>query len=309
MTAPVSGRAWVGGAVVPIEQACVPVLDRGFLYADSVYDTVRTYGQRPFLLGDHLDRLRRSAEQLWIPVPWSDRELVEIVDLLLEDWPAGEASLRLMVTRGEGGSGLAFPEPTRPRLVVLCRPATGVPVELKEQGVALARPDGADRRDGRVPADVKSGSYLTNVLTLRQARAQGGFEGLLRAADGTWAEGTTSNLFAVRDGGLHTPGMQGSILPGVTRALVLALAAAAGLAVREEPLDDAALDSADELFLTASIKEVVPVVRLDGQPVGEGTVGPVTRRLQSLFGDAVTQLQGDGAMRLRERYPQAVSWA
>jgi branched-subunit amino acid aminotransferase/4-amino-4-deoxychorismate lyase len=302
------GRAWVEGAVVPIEQARVPVLDRGFLYADSVYDTVRTYDHRPFLLGDHIDRLRRSAEQLWLPVPWSDGEIEGIVDALLAGWPPGEASLRLIVTRGEGGSGLAFPEPQAPRLIVLARPAGGLPAGAKHDGVAIARPRVPTKRDGRVPPDVKSGSYLANVLTLRDARDHGGFEGLLRAKDGTWAEGTTSNLFVVRGGRLFTPGVAGSILPGVTRALVLALAAEAGVEAVEGPIDDAALTGADEIFLTASIKEVVPAVRLDGEPVGQGTPGPATRDLQRRFDAAVVRLQAAGASRLRQVYPDAFGW-
>lgn len=293
------GLAWLGGRVLSLGEAAVPVSDRGFLFADSVYETVRTYGGRPFLLGDHLDRLRRSAQALFMPVPWPDDELTAAIDELLEAW-GRDSALRIMVTRGEGGSGLDLPSPQRPRLVLLCRPLQPYPQEVYVEGVRLGLPALATAKDGSVPAWVKSGSYLANVLALREVRQRGGFEALLRGADGTWAEGATSNLFVVRDGVVHTPGVRDSILPGITRRLVLTLARRGGLAVRESPLSDEELFAADEVFLTASIKEVVPVVRIDDAVVGTGRPGPVTRRLMAEFADAVTALQSAGVTRLAD---------
>ncbi|MEE2828149.1 MAG: aminotransferase class IV, partial [Myxococcota bacterium] len=132
-----AGRAWVDGQVLPLEEARVPVTDRGFLYADSIYDTARTYQQRPFLLGDHLDRLRLSGEALGIEVPWEDEELDSIVLRLLEDWPRDrEASIRLVVTRGDGGHGLALPATVRPRLVVLGRLLDPLEPDFYREGAA-----------------------------------------------------------------------------------------------------------------------------------------------------------------------------
>ncbi len=295
-----SGLAYVGGQIVPLDQATVPVTDRGFLLADSVFDTVRTYGGRPLLLGEHLDRLRRSAQELFLPVPWSDAELSAAIDGLLAAW-AGEASLRIMVTRGDGGSGLRLPEPQRPRLVILLRPLSPPDPALYDSGVPVIRARGG--KAGGVPAHVKSGSYLGNVLALREAQQRGGFEALLQGTDGSWAEATTSNLFLVQAGRLITPGVADHILPGITRALVLAVARAAGLEVVEEPVDDAVLESAAEAFLTSSIKEVLPIVRLDDQPVGQGTPGPVTQRLRALFAEAVATIQEQGHSRLAEAFP------
>lgn len=293
------GLCWIDGRVVPLAEATVPVTDRAFLLADSVFDTVRTYGGRPLLLGDHLDRLRRSAAELFLPVPWSDARLTAVVEELLAAW-SGEATLRLMVTRGDGGSGLRLPEPQTPRLVVLLRPLNPPEPGLVERGVAVVRATGG--KDAGVPAHVKSGSYLGNVLALREARARGGYEALLRGPDGTWAEATTSNLFVVRGGVLITPGAAEHILPGITRALVLAAARADGLEVAERPVDDALLGSAEEAFLTSSIKEVLPVVLLDGQPVGDGAPGPVTARVRGLFRRAVDRIQAGGHDRLVEAF-------
>lgn len=291
------GLAWVDGDVVPLASASLPLTDRGVLFADSVFDTVRTYAGRPFLLGDHLDRLRLSAEALFLPVPWSDEELAGVVDSLLARFE-GEANLRVMITRGDGGSGLALPEPQRPRLVALCRPLSPPPPAAYRDGVRVVRAPGQGAKSSGVPAHVKSGSYLASVLALREARSRGGYEALLRAADGTWAEATTSNLFVVRGGVLHTPGVADDILPGITRALVLALAKEEGIATVEGPVDDVALAAADELFLTSSIKEVLPAVQVDEEPVGAGRPGPVTHRLRAAFAAATERLQALAAQRL-----------
>ena len=298
------GVAWIDGRVLPLAEARVPVTDRGFLFADSVFDTIRTYSGRPFLLGDHLDRLRRSADALTLPVPWSDAFLTDAIDsTLVARRFAGDAAIRVMVTRGEGGSGLAFPEPTVPRLVILCRPAPAMSEDARAHGVSLARPDRSHAKARTVPGHVKSGAYLPNVLALREGRSQGGFEALLVGDDGSWSEATTSNLFAVLDGQIVTPGEAAGILPGITRALVLAVARSRGLTVTVRSLWDVDLDGADELLVTSSIKEVLPAVLLDGQPVGRGEAGPVTRTLQRGFRDAVEALGAHGARRMVELFP------
>lgn len=296
---PFEGLAWVEGEVLPMAEARVPVTDRSFLYADSIYDTVRTYGRRPFLLGDHLDRLRRSGEALSLPVPWRDSELFAIAADLMEAWPEGsEASLRLIVTRGDGGHGLALPVPTVPRLVVMARPLLPPSPSLYKGGVRLGRPPEQLARGSAIAAHVKSGSYLANVLALQAVRQRGAFEGLLRGEDGCWAEATTSNLFVVRGGVLHTPGARDHILPGVTRALVLALANQGGIPVTERPIFDADLESAEEIFLTSSIKEILPVSHLDDDRVGEESPGPLTERLSALYREAVHRLLEEGVTRL-----------
>jgi branched-chain amino acid aminotransferase len=298
-----SGLAFIDGRIVPLDEARVPILDRGFLYADSVFETIRGYGRRPFLLGDHLDRLRRSAGRLFIPLPWEDEELEGIVASLIEESSLPELVLRITVTRGEGGSGLSFPEPQRPRLIVMCRALPDLPPGLQQDGVSVYLPEHSTAKTGRVPADVKSGSYLANVLALREARAKGGFDALLRGADGTWSEGTTANLFVVRDGRIHTPAISNDILAGITRALVLAVSREADLDVEEGPIGDGLLFGADEVFLTSSIKEVVPVVRLEGRSLGDGRPGPTTRCVQGLFRIGVERVLAAGATRLADVFP------
>lgn len=295
-----AGRAWVDGRTTPLEQACVPVTDRGFLLGDGCFDSVRTYDRHPFLLGEHLDRLRKSAAALYLEVPWSDAELTSVIDDVLAGWPEDrEAVLRIMVTRGDGGHGLLLPEPQVPRLVVLARPQPRWPERVRTEGIGVGLPAGSVSKDTAVPAHVKSANYLAGVLALREARASGASEALLRAPDGTWSEATTSNLFVVRDDVIRTPGAE-HVLPGVTRALALAVAREAGLAVVEAPVGDAELHGADEVFITSSVKEVVPVVRLDSVPVGDGRPGPVTTRVIGLFSEGVARIEAAGATRLAD---------
>ncbi len=299
-----SGSAWLDGRIVPLSEARVPVSDRGFLFADSVFETVRTYDHVPFLLGDHLDRLRRSANKLLLPVPWSDQHLSAVVADLLADWPASEeAVLRIMVTRGEGGNGIALPEPQNPRLVVLCRPLVALSSELYRRGVKVVVPSSTRGKHHAVPADVKSGSYLANVLALAEARSLGGFEALLRGADGSLSEATTSNLFLVKDGILLTPGVGDQILPGITRALVLVLAQSMNLVASEGRVTEQQLFSADEVFLTSSLKEVLPVCAVGDHVVGREVPGPLTRELMEAFASRTRALTSQGVVRLSEALP------
>ena len=296
-----AGAAWIDGAVVPLAEARVPVTDRGFLFADSVFDTVRTYAGAPFLMGDHLDRLRRSAGALSMPVPWSDDDLVDIVasTIAAQGFP-GESSLRIIVTRGDGGSGLAFPVPQRPRLVVLSRPVPPYSA-MRAAGVGLVRPSEHEGKRG-VLGHIKSGDYLENVLALNEGQRAGGLEALMRGADGSWGEATTSNLFAVHGERVTTPGLDAGILPGVTRGLVMATLRAAGVELVERSLFDADLDAADELFITSSLKEIMPAVTLDARRLGDGP-GPVTQRVQALFAAAAQRIQDEGIRRLADAFP------
>ena len=297
------GSAWIDGRVVPLSEARVPVTDRGFLFADSVFDTVRTYRGQPFLLGDHLDRLRASAATLFLPVPWPDSFLHEAVHATLATRGfVGEASVRIVVTRGDGGSGLSFPDPQVPRLVVLCRPTPTAYEGLAAVGVELVRPVDHVGKGG-VPGHVKSGNYLGNVLALHEGQRAGGMESLMRGPDGSWGEATTSNLFAVQGGALVTPGPAAGVLPGITRALVLAVARDAGLDVAERSLFDGDLEAADELFITSSLKEVLPATALDGAVVGDGAPGPVTRHLQVLVDAAIQRIVAQAHARLTEAFP------
>lgn len=286
----------VDGALVPPEQATVSVLDRGFLYGDSVYEVVRTYGRRPFELDAHLQRLERSAERLGLALPWGGartrRELARTLaafpppgppDPAAAPWNQGQVSLRVVMTRGAGELGLDPALATGPRAIVIASPLAAPPLAAYRAGVACRIVGVRHESPGAVDPGAKTGAHLANVLAVREARQAGAHEALLLGAGGEVTEGASSNVFAVRGGELVTPPLAAGILAGVTRGLVLQLAREAGLPAREARLRPEDLAAADELFITSTAREVLPVTALDGRPVGDGRVGPATTRLGALF--------------------------
>ncbi len=286
----------VDGVLVPPDQAVVSVFDRGFLYGDSVYEVIRTYGGRPFEVAAHLARMRRSAARLALVLPWNDERLgAEIARALAASaggdppdpgaapWNRRERSVRVIVTRGSGELGLDPALAVEPRAIVIATALRGPPADAYRTGVACRivaiRHDAPDAVD----TTAKTGAHLGNVLALAEARAAGAHEALLLDRDGLLTEGASSNLFAVREGRVETPPLAAGILEGVTRGVVLALARRAGLEVRQHAMRPAELMTAEEAFLTSTAREILPVTSVDGQAVGSGRVGPVTTRLHALF--------------------------
>jgi branched-chain amino acid aminotransferase len=277
-------RVHVGGRVVPPERAQVSVFDRGFLYGDSVYETIATVGGRPFALLEHLDRLARSGERIGLAVP--PRSVLEAaIAVTLAEAGNAESRIRVMVTRGEGGGDLDPALGGTPQLIVIVGPLHGPSAEMYEKGVAVEIVSIA-RNDARaIDPAVKSGNYLNNVLALGEARRRSGaYEAILCAPNGSVAEGATSNLFAVCGGQVRTPALSVGILDGVTRGKVLALCRQHGLPwVEVDHLAPDEVRSAQEVFITSSTRGVLPVTTVDRQPVGDGRPGPMTRRLLDLY--------------------------
>lgn len=273
-------------------EPAVPVLDRGFLYGDGAFEVLRTYGGRPFAMQPHLDRLRRSCERLSIPVEADDAALVEEIQRALELGGNDESYVRIMITRGVTEMGLAVPAQTRPRRVVVVMPLKKQPPEMYTDGVELATVVGGRALDGTGAAGAKASNYLPNVLSLSAAQARGGYEALSVGPGGELLEGSTSNLFFVREGELHTPSVVLGILDGITRATVLEAAARLSLQVHEGLYFPPDLYSADEAFITSSLREVVPVVRADGVAIGDGRPGALTRRVHEAFGALVRERVG-----------------
>jgi branched-chain amino acid aminotransferase len=273
---------WVSidGALSPAAEARISALDDGFTLGDGVYETLRTYGGRPFHLDLHLQRLRASAGRIGIDIPQDDAELAARVDALLARGGHAESYLRLIVTRGPGDITYRFENLPPPPVVIFARAFAGYPDTHHDPGIPVAivpiRRNPAEAAD---PA-IKSCSLLNSVLAAREAHARGALEGILLNVRGEVAEGHASNVFAVRRGVLHTPPLDAGILAGITRELVLRLARERGVEVHEAPLLPEELRSADEAFVTSSVREVMPIARIDGQPLGAGRPGPVTLALR-----------------------------
>lgn len=286
----------VNGAVTPIDRACIPAIDHGFLYGDGVYETIRTYERRPFSLSGHLERLERSAAAIRLVLPWSREEVGSAVAGTLASARAseplfdGEFAIRIMVTRGTGPLGYDPELCPRPSLVVLVTRLRETTEQEREVGVpaviASIRRNPIEALDPRI----KSSNLLNNILAAQQARDAGAVEAILFSMSGFLAEGTLSNVFFVKDGRVMTPSIDCGILSGITREILLDILdkdgrpAAIGCYQREE------LASADEIFLTSTTREILPVATLDGRAVGAGGRGPVTQRLQALFRHRVAEL-------------------
>jgi D-alanine transaminase len=270
------------GQLLPLSEVKVSALDRGFLFGDAVYEVLRVYGGRAWLADGHFTRLGRSLREVRI-------EGVDVGRLrrrMEETVSAGgfqEAMVYLQVTRGAAPRSHPFPTETPPLELLWVQEYEDHHEEGRRDGSRVSLQP--DIRWGR--CDIKSTNLLANVLAMQAAREAGCGEALLYLPDGTLTEGSQSSLFGVMDGCLRTHPAGPHILPGVTRDFVLGLARRVGVPVREQPVRLGDLERVTELFLTGTTSEVLPVTEVDGRAVGEGGPGPITRRLQEAYRQAV----------------------
>jgi branched-chain amino acid aminotransferase len=275
--------ASVDGHITPAAEARVSVLDNGFTFGDGAYETLRTYGGRPFALARHLRRLRASVARLGFDLPLSDDELRARLEALLAAAGNAEAYIRLLVTRGVGDCSYHFERVQGPTVVMLTKPHVAPAERAYEEGVAVALVDVRRNSPRALDPAIKASSLLNNVLATRAAQAHGAFEALMLNEQGEVCEGAGSNVFVVRQGRVSTPPLAAGILAGITREILMELAPAAGHVVHEQTLTVAELRAADEAFLTSTLKEVLPIGALDGLAVGNGHPGPVTRALLAAY--------------------------
>jgi branched-chain amino acid aminotransferase len=273
----------IDGAIVPPAEARVSVFDRGFLYGDAVFEVLRTYRGIPFALDEHLARLRRSAERVAIELPVDDRTLGAEVERAVAASGNAESYVRIVVTRGSGPLSLDPDTAEHPLRVVLVETVTPPPPEAYSRGVGAVLVHTRRTVDETAAAGAKVTNYLANLLAVREAKARGAHEALIVDAHGHVVEGASSNVFVVHGGRVATPPETAGILAGITRRRILSAAGGLGLAVEERVLSVADVTGADEVFITSSIRELLPVVRIDGRPVGAGAPGPVARALHSEF--------------------------
>ena len=276
-------RVYIDGAVRLPEEAKVSVLDRGFLYGDSVYETIGTMYGRLFAASDHLDRLERSARRIGLRVP-PRAEIEAAIAQTIAAAENPETRVRVMLTRGVGKLDLDPASCDDCRLVVIAFPLGAPTPEMFAKGVSVAIVSVTRNSPRAIDPAVKSGNYLNNVLALGEARrTSGAYEAILCADDGSVAEGASSNVFAVVRGEVWTPQPEVGILDGITRAKVMDLGRGAGVRIVERRVQPDELRAADEAFLTSATRGVLPVTVIDGQRVGTGVPGPITRQLMALY--------------------------
>ncbi len=274
----VSLTVYLNGQFLPYEQASIPVEDRAFLLADGIYEVIRVYGGKPFCMEQHLERLARSARELKMPEP-DLAQLDEVSRKLVAINNLSEATIYMQISRGAYSPRThAFPTgEVRPNVLVIARPFADAE-ELRQKGArAITVPD---QRWAR--CDIKSTSLLPNALAKQQAAEAGAYEAIF-IRDGFAIEGSSSNFMAVIDGEVRTYPKCNYILGGITRDVVLRLARELGYPVREEGIPLAALSACTEAWVTSTTSEIMPIVEIDGKPVGDGRPGPVCRALSEAF--------------------------
>ncbi|ADE04873.1 aminotransferase class IV [Haloferax volcanii] len=289
-------RYHVDGDLVPAESASVPVTDRGFLYGDAAFETLRAYGGEVFHWDAHADRLAETCDALGMDHGLSDDDLRARIDETLAANDLDEAYVRLSVTRGSQGGRLTPAEAVDPRVVVIVEPLSrgGRGSDPVWDGPATVQTVKTRRiPDRSLPARAKTHNYLNGILARVELRVTGADEALMLDADGYVTEGATSNLFFVDDNALCTPSLDGPVLPGITRRVVLDLARQEGIPIRERRFTPDDVRDANEAFLTNSTWELRPVETVDGIEVGDG---PVTKLLSRLYDDYVERRHygGDG---------------
>ena len=278
----------VDGRIAGERDAVVSVFDHGFLFGEGVYEVMRTYRQRPFLYAPHMRRLRASADRIALRVPVTDEDIAARIDATIAAAAlAGEAYVRLLVTRGVGDIVYDLAACPTPTIVVIVKAHVELAPTIYEDGARIALVSVVRNHPGSVNPLIKSNNLLNNALAMQEAYRRGAMEALMRNHRGELCECASSNIFLVSDGVLRTPPTDAGLLAGVTRAFVLELAARAGIPAREETLREADLDAADEVFFTSTTREIVPVSRVDDRVVGSGKPGPVTARLREAFAAAI----------------------
>lgn len=281
---------FINGSIVSEGDAKVSVLDRGFLYGDGVFETLRAYSGAIFRCDNHIDRLFGSAEAIYLKIPFTRDYLEEALYKCLKANYLRDAYLRLSITRGKTKTGLDIEEGARPTFVIVSRAFTGYPEDIYRRGIPAAVV-----RTRRIPPsalspEIKSLNFLNNILARAEAAHIGAMEGIMLSTEGYVAEGTVSNVFIVKDGVIKTPPLNVGVLNGVTRSTVIELAKENSLPLIEQPFYPEELYQADECFVTSTLYEVMPVTSLNDKPLGNGKPGEKTIRLLNLFRDLTSKL-------------------
>lgn len=270
-------QVYLNGKFLPPDQARVSVFDRGFIFGDGVYEVIPVFGGRLFRLPHHLSRLDASLGAIRLRNPHTQQEWNDIFTRLLATG-SGDQSIYLQITRGVAPRDHAFPPNITPTVFAYAQPLKYSPPEQLAQGVAAVT--AADIRWQR--CDIKAIALLANALLRQEAIDQGAVEAIL-VRDGLVTEGAASNIFVIKNGRLVTPLKGPFILPGITRDLVVEIARARGIPCDELPVKIETLTSADEVWLTSSTKEILPITRIDGKPVGDGKPGAMHARMFALY--------------------------
>jgi len=283
----VTPTIWLDGEWCDRQTAMISVYDHGLLYGDGVFEGIRVYGGKIFRLEDHLDRLYDSAKAIWLSIPMERKELAAVTREAVSRSGIAEAYVRHVITRGVGDLGLDPRKCPRASVIIIVDTIKLWPEQVYETGLTVITAGTPIPQRESLSPRVKSLNYLPHIMAKVEGIQAGADEVLMLDSSGAVAEGSGQNVFVVKNGRISTPPPHAGILKGVTRQVVMELAAAAGYPVDQTMLNRYDLYTADEAFFTGTASEIVGIRQLDGRVIGTGKSGPVTQDLRSRFHDLV----------------------
>ncbi|MDH5407783.1 MAG: D-amino acid aminotransferase [Gammaproteobacteria bacterium] len=269
---------YLNGEYLPVDQAKVPVLDRGFIFGDGIYEVIPVYGGTLFRLEEHLIRLDNSLQAVRISNPFKHSEWQEMLESLLQKNSGTDQSVYVQITRGVAQRDHGFPENTQPTIFAMVNPLITPTVDALQQGISAITVNDIRWQN----CHIKAIALLPNILMRQQALDKGATEAIM-IRDGNVTEGAASNIFVIKDGIIRTPPKSNHLLPGITRDLVVELAHANELPCEEVSISEAELNNADEIWLTSSTKEIMPVTQLNDNIRNDGQPGPVWQQMYAIF--------------------------
>lgn len=278
-----AGQVYVSGKLFPKEEARISVYDHGLLYGDGVFEGIRAYGGKVFRLREHVVRLYDSARALFLEIPMTQSDMASAIEETVRANGIKDGYIRVVVTRGAGALGLDINKTSNPQVIIIADTIQLYPEELYQKGLEIVTASTIRNHPSALNPRIKSLNYLNNILAKVEGMRAGCVEALMLNHKGEVAECTGDNIFVARDGAVSTPPLDAGILEGVTRDAVLELSRAAGYPTREVSMTRHDLYIADEIFLTGTAAEIIPVVKLDGRKIGNGEPGPIFRDLLERF--------------------------
>ncbi len=283
-------QVYANGDFVPQDQAVTSIYDHGFLYGDGVFEGIRAYNGRVFCLDEHIDRLYDSAKAIMLDIPLSKDEMKQAILETLRVNDLVDAYIRPIVSRGIGDLGLDPRKCPVPNVFIICQPWDAMYGDLYDRGLSAVTVTVRRNAPESLSPNIKSLNYLNNILAKIEANQKGGDEAIIFDVRGNISEGSGDNIFIIKNGTISTPTVMNN-LNGITRAAAINIAQDLGYPMRETDLGLFDLYTADEVFVTGTAAEIAPITTVDGRPVGDGSVGTITKELMQRFGE-LTQTDG-----------------
>lgn len=273
---------FLNGKIIPDTDAYISSADRGFLYGDCIYETLRSYKGKPFKLSDHLKRMRHSAKQLRISFRYTDEDVGEWINELIKKNCNQDAYIRITLSRGTGGGRLQMDDNIEPTTLIQANPFSPYDSKLYDEGMSLVVSN--SKRSTTCPVSShKSTNLLKSILLKEEAKKRSALESIIINTDEHVAECVVSNIFFVNNGKVVTPSLDTNILPGITRRTVLDICIESSIPTGEERFKVEALLNAEEVFITNSLMEIMPVSKIENYDIGETIPGKITQQLMNAY--------------------------